>query len=804
MTARFLGIVAGTLLGVSSLAVAQSVPKSFSAPASFVENRGQWDTPAHFIARRDGGWVRAESGRLVLQREDAESHQGVVVALAFDGAQTRAIEGVQKTATTFNYFLGDDSSRWQTEVPGFEAIVYRDLYPGIDMVVRDASGVLEYDFVLAPGADLSQVRVRYEGIESLRVLGDERLVVETVLGPLEQKIPAAWTEGSGGDRAPVECHYRRLGEWSVGFWAPSVDQRQRLVIDPSLEWSSVIGGTDRDEILDIALTSAGRIFATGFSDSTDFPANPGAYDGTLNGQTDVVVLQISPSGTTLFAATYIGGSDNEQGNAIDVTDSGVVTVGGLTDSSNFPTTPGAWDTTFSSRDGFVLNLNGTGTTLNWSTFLGGSGADFVQDLAVTQSGDVFLCGGTSSTNFPTIAGAYDTSYNGGYDCFVTRMTSNGAGLPYSTFVGGSETEWAFALALDPTTLAVTVTGFTESLNFPRTGGAFQPSHQGGRDAFMFRMLGGSTLQASTFLGGSLGDDTGTDITIDSFGNATIIGSTSSSNFPTTGGAYDATYNGGTDLFVTNVNAAATGLFYSTFLGGSGDDYAGGLYSPSNLTTLYIAGETTSADFPVTPGAFKTSFGGREVFALRMTGNAALLQYSTFLGQGGATEIEVDSFGDVVVGGWAGSAFVTTPGSFDSTHNGGRDGFLTKLRLGPIIELKGRAVPGNPLHYEMTGAPSTETGFRAQVLSSCSGSTGIPLPNSGGLVLPLTFDICTQLSLNIAVLLQGIIQSDGTATTPNLAWPNVNPGIVITSAAYTLDLVNLQFSSVTPPIQFVSL
>jgi len=774
-------------------------------PACFVENLGQWDTPAAFVARGDGGWVRAEPNRVILQREEDATGSGVVVALEFEGAETRTIEGRVPVETAFHYFPGRDPDRWRSNVPAYEQLLYRDVYPGVDVRVRDHAGLLEYDLLLAPGSDLEQVRIRYEGVDSIEIPGPDRLVLMTALGPIEQRIPATWTESTSGERRPLDCRYRRIDEWTIGFEVDPYSPENLLVIDPSLEWSTVVGGVNRDEVLDHTVSAAGRIFATGFSDGTDFPNTRGAYDNTANGQSDVVMFQLSPDGTALLAATYIGGSDLEQGNAIGVTSNGDVLIAGLTDSSDFPTTPGAWDTVRNGRDGFLLQLNGSGSALQWSTFLGGSAGDAILGMWVNPgNGRSVVCGTTNSADFPVSLFTYDHTYNGGGDAFVTSFDATGQ-LVYSTFVGGSDSDRAVGLAADPNNdFDVTVTGDTDSTDFPTTGSAFQSGQQGSGDAFVFRLSSSAfaILEMSTYLGGSA-SDRGSDLTLDSFGNATIVGTTSSSDFPTLG-AWDATYNGGVDTFVTNVNANGTALFYSTFLGGSDDDFVGGIYAEQTLETLFIAGETLSPDFPLSHGAFRTDFSGREVFALRMSGNAAELQYSTFLGRGGASSIELDpNSGDAVVAGWAGTGFVTTPGSYDSTHNGGRDGFVTKIRLGPILKLVGRLIPGNSLHYEVTGAPSSETGFQVQVLSSCTGTAGIPLPNSGGLVLPLTFDVCTQFSLSIAVLFQGTIQSDGTATTPSFTWPNVNPGINIFSAAFTRDPANGTFSSVTPPIHLVT-
>jgi hypothetical protein len=679
-------------------------------PLAFVENRGQFDERSCFVARWGGMTAYFTRDAFVLQlvsrppqrhsridlgrNEETSANDdvfGANVFLTFEGASVDvAVEGSGELSGRYNYFIGNDPSRWRTEVPGYGAIRYRGLYPGIDVVVRTENGRLEYDLLLAPGAEPAEIVVHCEGAESLCIDEDGSLVLNTAAGPLEQPRPATYQIGAAGDREPIRCSYRLLSQDRFGFDVPSRAREELLVIDPGLVYSTFLGGTGDDNEGGFALDPTGAVVATGHTDSSDFPSSPGAYDTTFNGGLfDVFVAKLSADGSSLLYATFLGGSANDDQPRVTVDAAGAAFVTGHTDSADYPTTPGAYDTSFNGADDvFVTKLSADGSTLLYSTFLGGSASDVGQDIAVDANAAALVTGFTHSSNFPTTPGAFDTSFNGSNDAFVAKLNANGTSLLYSTFLGGSGEDGSYVhlmdLALDATG-AAHVTGTTNSSDFPTTPGAFDTTFNGANDVFVAALSAdGSALLYSTFLGGSSLNYPG-DIAVDATGAAFVTGFTYSSDFPTTSGAFDTTINGAFDTFVSKLSANGGSLVYSTFLGGTNRDSGGGI-AVDILGAVFVSGATDSFDFPTTNGAYDTSFNGsNDAFVTKLSTDGSSLQYSTFLGgssSDGANSIAVDVTGAVVVAGAASSSdFPTTPGAYDTTYNGGsEDGFLSKLEL----------------------------------------------------------------------------------------------------------------------------
>jgi len=394
------------------------------------------------------------------------------------------------------------------------------------------------------------------------------------------------------------------------------------------------------------------------------------------------------SSSGLLYATFLGGGDGDWGGGIAVDSSGAAYVTGWTLSSNFPTTPGAFDRTYHGYgDAFVVKLNPSGSGLQdlaYATFLGGGDRDWGLGIAVDSSGAAYVTGWTKSSNFPTTQGAYDPTYNGYYDAFVVKLNPYGTALAYGTFLGGSDDDWGNGIAVDSSGAAY-VTGLTKSSDFPTTPGVFDPTHNGG-DAFVVKLNPyGTALAYGTFLGGS-DDDWGNGIAVDSSGAAYVTGGTYSSDFPTTPGAYDRTYNGGWyDAFVVKLNPYGTALAYSTFLGGGDRDWGNDIAVDSS-GAAYVTGVTYSSDFPTTPGAFdRTYHGNGDAFVVKLNPYGSGLQdlaYATFLGgsdDDGGRGIAVDSSGAAYVTGWTKSSnFPTTQGAYDPTHNGYYDAFVVKL------------------------------------------------------------------------------------------------------------------------------
>jgi len=395
-----------------------------------------------------------------------------------------------------------------------------------------------------------------------------------------------------------------------------------------LAYATFFGGA----ILSIAVDSSGAAYLTGKAYSA-FPATPGAYDTTYGGGTcdkigtpcaDAFVAKLNPSGTALVYATFLGGASEDYGYSIAVDSSGAAYVTGLTRSSDFPATPGAYDTTYNEScgspilpcaDAFVAKLNPSGTALVYATFLGGAKIDYGYSIAVDSSGAAYVTGSTYSSDFPTTPGAYDTTHNGLHDAFVVKLNPSGSTLAYATFLGGDGWEEGSGIAVDASGAAY-VTGGTGSPDFPTTSGAYDRTFENG-DAFVVKLNpSGTALVYATFLGGAE-VDWGHSIAVDSSGAAYVTGTTNSSDFPTTPGAYDTTHSGVCDAFVVKLKPSGDGLTYATFLGGDNKEWGLDIAIDSS-GAAYVTGWTNSSDFPTTPGAYDTTYNGdHDVFVAKL-------------------------------------------------------------------------------------------------------------------------------------------------------------------------------------------
>jgi hypothetical protein len=429
----------------------------------------------------------------------------------------------------------------------------------------------------------------------------------------------------------------------------------------------------------------GAAYLTGHTTSPNFPTTAGAIDVTFNGSDDVFVTKLSVAGSALSYSTYVGGRAHDDGYDIAVDASGAAYVTGATQSANFPTRAGSFDQAHNggTSDAFVAKVSAAGTSLLYSTFLGGSADDYGYAIAVDGAGAAHVAGRTFSTNFATTAGAFDTTFNGGNtDAFAAKLSPSGNALAYSTYLGGTADDYANAVAIDAAGSAY-ATGITHSAGFPTTAGTFDTTHNGSSDAFVTKLpAAGSSLAYSTFLGGT-GGDNGNAVAVDGSGAAYVTGNTTSTAFPATAGAFDATHNGSTDAFVTKLDTAGNALVYSTYLGGSSIDFGNGVAVDSS-GAAYVAGYTFSTAFPTTAGAFDTSFngGGVDAFATKLSAAGDAAVYSTYLGGDDSDfglAVAVDASGAAYLTGHTSSTtFPTTPGAADTTHNGGTDAFVTKL------------------------------------------------------------------------------------------------------------------------------
>jgi hypothetical protein len=409
----------------------------------------------------------------------------------------------------------------------------------------------------------------------------------------------------------------------------------------------------------------------------------------------------------LVYSTYVGGNNLDESYAVAVDATGAAYIAGYT-YGNFPTTAGVYDTTYNggSADAFVTKLNPAGTALVYSTYIGGSGIDIARDLAIDATGAVYITGETTSSNFPR-RNAYDNFYGGNYDVFVTKLNPAGDDLVYSTYLGASNNERGLSIAVDSAGSAY-VTGLVQFGGFPTTLGAYDRTYNGGNsDVFVTKFTpDGTALAYSTYIGGASDVEDGYGIAVDASGSAYITGYTESSDFPTTAGAYDTTYNGGNfqgDAFVSKLNPAGDDLVYSTYLGGNRDDFGMGI-AVDTTGAMYITGYTDSSSYPTTAGALRTSFGGgfADAFVSKLSDDGSLLAYSTFLGGSEtdrAYDIALNPYGEAHVVGYTLSGdFPVTAGAYDTIYAGGQDVFLARLSALGDSMVYGSFVGGSNMEF----------------------------------------------------------------------------------------------------------
>ncbi len=712
----------GVLLICCLMAVApQAGETTGQAPHSdvvFIPNNGQWPDAVLFMARTGPmtTWFESDGWTFTLEqvRPPAEGDvtdegevKGVAVSMKFrEASDATGVHGIGAPGATHNYAQGGERV---ASARSYNRLRYDSIYPGVDVVVRPHDGRIEYDVCLDAGADLSQVAITADGIEGFTIEDDGALVMQTTMGPVRQPAPRTWAEGPDGLVQMVTCRFRVIDEDTWGFEVPEWNGSGRLVIDPELRWSSYLGGSNFDYIMDMESDALGNVTVAGFTTFTGFPTSVGAYDATFNGSRDVFVSRMTPDGTTLLFSTYIGGSNSEEPVGMVLDDDGGVIVTGYTASGNFPTTVGAYDRSFSGggallgSDAFVFHLDENGENLLFSTYLGGSSDETGVAVDVALDGTVFVTGRTSSSDFTTTAGAFDTTYNGGGpevgDTFVVRLTADGSDALFSTFLGGAANDNPKDMMLDHAGMPVVV-GWTMSPGYPTTPGVHDTVHTGFSDAYITRLLpDGSDVDMSTFLGG-VGDDSASALWIDDQARLVVTGTTLSNNFPTTPNAFQSTYGGGGfhgDSFVVCLDYAASTLQYASYLGGSGDDYATCVRSDA-AGSFIVAGWTGSADFPLSPDAVDATLGGSTDAFVALIEVDQLL-YSTLMGGNSVdkvTGMSLTPSGEVSLAGWTtSSAFPVTAGSYDETFDGFEgfisDAFVARVDVGAQPQFQGTFV-----------------------------------------------------------------------------------------------------------------
>jgi hypothetical protein len=616
------------------------------------------------------------------------SNGGVAVYMQIVGANPSARPvGQKELPGKVNYFIGNDPAQWHSNIPTFGRVEYPNIYPGISLAYYGGPGGLEYDFILAPGADAHAIALNFAGANGLEVNDRGELVLHTAAGDIVEQKPLAYEPTDSG-RQEVASRYVLDGH-AIRFEVAAHDPTRPLVIDPLvLGYSTFLGGGGGADIgWGIAVNESGNAYVAGETASIHFPTTPGVFDSTYNGAEDAFVAELNASGSALVYGTYVGGNGRDRAFGLAVDTAGNAYVTGDTESANFPTTPGAFDTTYNGAgdyygDAFAVKLNASGSALVYGTYLGGTNDDSALGIAADGAGDAYVIGFTKGMDFPTTPGAFDTTWDGGVDAFVVKLNPSGSALTYGTYLGGSGDEYGTAIAVDGAGNAY-VTGVTYSPDFPATPGAFDTTYTGIEDAFVAKLnASGSSLLYASYLGGSIATY-GYAIAVDGSGNAFVTGTTSSPDFPATPGAFDTTFNGGPrDAFVVKLGASGSSVTYGTYLGGSDGDF-GYAIAVDGVGNTYVTGVTYSVDFPTTADAFDTTFNGnQDAFVAKLNPVGSALVYGTYLG--GSNDdygfgVAVDQSGNTYVTGASFSTdFPTTPGALKRRNRGASDGIVAKF------------------------------------------------------------------------------------------------------------------------------
>ena len=720
-------------------------------PLSFERNDGQTDAQVKFIARGDGYTLFLTSADAVLSlrasgkksgERDKVERETLRIGLV-DGNPGARIEATDQVAGKSNYFVGKEPTKWHTNIPAYARVKYGDVYPGIDLVYYGASQrQLEYDFVIAPGADPRVIGLRFDGAKHMTLNREGDLILRLASGgEVIHHAPVIYQERDG-KREKIDGRSVFKGKDAIGFELAAYDHARPVFIDPGLSYSTYLGGSGGDSGLAIAVDASGFAYVTGVTTSADFPTTTGAFKTTPPGGGNMFVTKLEADGSGLVYSTYLGGDihdnfESGHGIAVDSSTGDVFITGDAGNNGDFPTTPGAFQTSPSGgySDGFVTKMSADGSSLIYSTYLGGTyhpaaGTTNSNAIAIDSLGFAYVAGDTTSGSFPTTVGAFQTANNcvSCANAFVTKMKTDGTGLVYSTYLGGSGSPYgadkATGIAVDSSGSAY-VAGTANSSDFPKTVGAYKTTNSGFSDAFVTKLKpDGTGLVYSTYLGGSQ-PDLGEGIAIDSVGSAYVTGYTGSSDFPHTAGAFQTamrTIYG--NAFVTKLKPDGSGLAYSTFLGGYGDtadsvvgsvgtDHAFGI-AVDSFGHAYVTGETWSSNyycagasnpiscctgggtgtcnFPITGDAFQSTDNasnfdnpGPNAFMTKMNLDGSGLVYSTYLGGSAAYNgdrgfaIALDSVGDAYVTGSAYSTdFPVTPAAAQTANAGPGDAFVTKL------------------------------------------------------------------------------------------------------------------------------
>jgi len=731
-------------------------------PLSFEPNQGQTDSQVKFLSRSPHYNLFLTSNEAVftlpIHSSKASLVQGRVASLRNPRSETQAvlrmeILGANTTASVegeipseghTNYLTGSNSGKWVRNVPQYARVHYRGVYPGVDLTFYGQQRQLEFDFIVKPGADPAAIALGIQGAKKIRTDQAGDLVLTSAAGDLRLHKPVAY-QRRGEVRQLVDAGFVVNGQ-KVALAVGGYDRASELVIDPSIAYSTYLGGGNEDDGFGIAVDGTGAAYITGQTLSSGFPTKSGSYQTTFKPTQDAFVTKLTTDGSALVYSTFLAGTGTSGGSAIAIDGSKNAYVVGSTTATDFPTNgtiTAAQPNSGGKQDAFVVKLSADGSSLLYSTYLGGAEDEIGFGVAIDALGGIYAVGETKSTNFPTTAPIQGVNL-GGSDGFVTKINPDGS-RGFSDYLGGSKNDTVTGVALDPSAKFY-VSGITFSTDLIPS-----PSFQActgctGTVDHSFVAAIQSTVSGfgyiyRTYLHGS-GTDEANLIAVDALSNAYVVGLTASTDFPTNGSVapyQSALHSGATsNAFISKLNPTGTGLLYSTYVGGSGAD-DGIAIAVDASGVAYVTGVTSSTDFPTTTDATQATNagGGSDAFVAKLNttvGGGGGLLFSTYLGGKSAENatkiagiaIDIASPPNIFVTGQTQSDnFPFSAGAFQTAYSSSGDAFVVKYSpqtLPSQFRIDIGAVSPSTIARGSTGTATvtvTSTGFAGDVPLSCS-------------------------------------------------------------------------------------
>ena len=648
-------------------------------PVFFVRNTGQFWSGADFVLESRGMSAQFRAEGVVYRFADAEE-----LRVRYIGCASVHPQGLEELNGHVNYLVGADESKWKKEIPVYSSLAYREMWPGIDVAYAVNSGELKSEFQLAPQADAEKIRWSVEGATSVAVGQDGSLLISGRGHSLREAPPQVFEQDRlTGELRPVHGAFRVLSDRTIGVSVGDYDHANRLIFDPVIGYSTYFGGTGQSTATSVAIDSVGNTVIAGYTSTLDLA--PQASTLGMSQRTSAFVAKLSASGNQLIFCTYLGGNLDTRALALALDRWNNIYIAGTTSATNFPVAHAVQTHLKGGQDAFVAELNPTGATLVFSTYLGGGSAEQAYGVAVNRQGNVYVAGDTLSSDFPTNK-PFQSANGGGQDGFLVKLGISGSPIIWSSYLGGSGDEHVAGLAVDATG-AVVVTGSTLSSNFPVVN-ALQPQTGGNQDAFVTKVnAAGTGFTFSTYLGGSGGTpglpENGSGVAVDGAGAIYVTGTTSSDNFPVSSGAFQTTPSGGLmDAFAVKLSASG-GLVYGTLLGGSAADY-GSAVAVDVAGNAHIAGYTASPDFPSLRSVQSSVAGSYDAFITKLNSTGTGVIYSTLLGgseSDSAAAIAVDRLGTVVIAGQSLSNDFPVVNGYQTYLAGAGSALVARLPIG---------------------------------------------------------------------------------------------------------------------------